>query len=237
MPRAPGADRLVLLRARTRRRRVEHRDLLVAVDEQRAARVVDLVARGEVHVPSASTTSSMRPGMDVDAGAPQDAAERAGGCREGATWLTQPCSRSRCAARDRARSSSSAAPAPRSASMSSFALSTTPSVSSIASGIERVPVERHERRHPVDRLRHAGHLVQLCGPQLLHHRRHLLGEPRRGAGHVRAHDRQLLLEGRIVNPLIQASALQRVVHFARAVGGEDDQRRLAWRARSRARES
>ena len=39
-------------------------------------------------------------------------------------------------------------------------------------------------------------------------------------------DRQFLLERRIVDPLIQAAALQRVVHLARAVGGEDDERRL-----------
>jgi hypothetical protein len=38
-------------------------------------------------------------------------------------------------------------------------------------------------------------------------------------------DRQLLVEARVVDPLIEAAALERVVHVARAVGGQDDQRR------------
>ena len=41
-----------------------------------------------------------------------------------------------------------------------------------------------------------------------------------------ANDGQFLLERRVLNPLIQAAALQRVVHLARAIGREDDQRRL-----------
>ena len=44
-----------------------------------------------------------------------------------------------------------------------------------------------------------------------------------------ANDRQFLLERRIVDPLIQAAPLQRVVHLARAVRREDDERRLGRR--------
>ena len=92
--------------------------------------------------------------------------------------------------------------------------------------IERLPVEGHQRGHPVDCLGHARHLVELRGSQLLRHRRHLLRELRRRFRHALADNRQFLLERRIVDPLIEAATLQRVVHFARAVGREDDERRL-----------
>ena len=44
--------------------------------------------------------------------------------------------------------------------------------------------------------------------------------------HALADDRQLLLERRVLDPLIQAAPLQRVVDLARAVRREDHQRRL-----------
>ena len=130
------------------------------MDEQRAAGVIDLVARAEVDVSERLDDIEQATGMDVDARAPQDAAEdqqviEETGHRRGC--ITPAMRSARCA-----RSSSSAARAPRSASRSSFAFSTTPSVSSIAVGIERVPVERDERGHPVDGLGHAGHLVEVC---------------------------------------------------------------------------
>ena len=44
--------------------------------------------------------------------------------------------------------------------------------------------------------------------------------------HARVDDRHLLFERRVLDPLIQAAAFQRVVDFARAVGRENDERRL-----------
>ena len=87
------------------------------------------------------------------------------------------------------------------------------------------------------RLRHAGHLVELLLPQLLHDRRDLRGEPRGRVRHALPDDGELLLERRVLDPLIQAAALERVVHLARAVRGQDDERRMRRRARCRARES
>ena len=69
------------------------------------------------------------------------------------------------------------------------------------SRIERVPVERDERGHPVDGLRHAGHLVEVFGAQLLHHRGHLLGQPRRRLGSALANDRHFLLERRDIQSI------------------------------------
>ena len=57
--------------------------------------------------------------------------------------------------------------------MSSFALSTTPSVSSMASDIEGVSVECGKRGHPVERLGHTGNLVELDAAQLVHERGNL----------------------------------------------------------------
>src|SRR5688572_4033513 len=95
------------------------------------------------------------------------------------------------------------------------------------SGVERVRVEGDKRGYPVDGLRHAGHLVEVFGAQLLHHRGHLVGQPRRCLGSALANDRHFLLERWIFNPLIQASAFERVVHLTRAVRCENHERWLA----------
>ena len=62
---------------------------------------------------------------------------------------------------------------------------------------ERGLVERHERRGPVERLGDARRLVQIERAQLLHERRHLLGQPLRRAGHFGADDPPFLLEVRV----------------------------------------
>ena len=52
-------------------------------------------------------------------------------------------------------------------------------------------------------------------------------DSRAGAsGHLAPHDLQLALGVRIVDPVIEAAPLQRVVDLAGAVGGDDDDRRL-----------
>src|SRR6478736_7352422 len=54
---------------------VEERNLFVAMDEQRAARVIDLAAFPEVHVPECVDDVEQATAVDVDARAPQEAAE------------------------------------------------------------------------------------------------------------------------------------------------------------------
>ena len=54
----------------------------------------------------------------------------------------------------------------------------------------------------------------------------LRGELLRRVRHALPDDRQLLLEARVIDPLIQAAALERIVHLARPVRGEDDERRV-----------
>src|SRR5687768_3998882 len=92
--------------------------------------------------------------------------------------------------------------------------------------VQSLPIQRNERPDPVQRLRDSRNLVQLKTAQILNDRRHLLGEARGCFWHALPYDGELFLERRVFNPLIQAAALQRVVHFTRAVGCEDDER---WR--------
>ncbi len=61
--------------------------------------------------------------------------------------------------------------------------------------------------------------------QVLHERDHLARELLRGARHLAPHDLDLLLEVGIVDPVVEAAALERVVDLARAVRGDDHDRR------------
>ena len=92
--------------------------------------------------------------------------------------------------------------------------------------IERHLVELGQRAGPVDRLGDARHLEQLELAQLLDEAHDLGRKPRVGVGHLAPHDLQLARRVGIVDPVIEAAPLQRVVDLARAVGGDDDDRRL-----------
>ena len=59
--------------------------------------------------------------------------------------------------------------------------------------------------------------------QVLHHRRNLLGQSGRSLGNALAHDRQLLFERRVLDPLVETSSLERVVNFTCAIRGQDYQ--------------
>ena len=125
--------------------------------------------------------------VHVEPGGAEDAAEqqqvrgeRVGRCRIGRSAVhgsTGP--------RASARLSIACSRSPRTAWMSSWFFSRTPSVSSTVSASSSIAVERHERRGPVERLRHPRRLVELGRAQLLHERGHLLGQPRRAPGHLR----------------------------------------------------
>ena len=111
--------------------------------------------------------------------------------------------------------------------MSSWYFSSTPIVSETVSGIERDLVEFGQRARPVDRLGDARHLEQVDLAQLLHEAR----RPRRDSArvaprHLAADDLELARGVGIVDPVVEAAALQRVVDLAGAVGGDDDDRRL-----------
>ena len=57
------------------KRQVEDRDLVLAMDQERAARVIHVVARAEVHVAQRFDEIRETPGMHAEACAAQDAAE------------------------------------------------------------------------------------------------------------------------------------------------------------------
>src|SRR5438309_3 len=86
---------------------------------------------------------------------------------------------------------------------------------------------------PVERLRDSRHLVQVHSPQSLHERRHFAGQPIRRLRGPSTHDLDLFVEVRIVDPVIEAAALERVVNLACAVGRDHDERHLACLDRGR----
>src|SRR6185437_2628292 len=88
-------------------------------------------------------------------------------------------------------------------------------------------VELRQGVGPVDGLGDARQLEEIVGrAQLLDEShdlpRELLGRTRR----LYPQDLELALGGGVVDPEIEAAALQRVMDLARAVGGDDDDRRL-----------
>ena len=106
--------------------------------------------------------------------------------------------------------------------MSSWCFSTDASVASTTLGVELRLPERHERLAQSIVSATPGTLARsssrsgstnaaACGRQPLGH-----------AGHAGAHDRDLALERRVADPVVEAAALERVVQLAGAVRGEDD---------------
>ena len=85
--------------------------------------------------------------------------------------------------------------------------------------------ERQQRLRPDDRLADARLLVQVA---LLAQARHGADDPRGDPlGHLRQpglHDRALALGRRVVDPVVQAAALERVVQLPGAVGGQHHDR-------------
>src|SRR5436309_787725 len=87
--------------------------------------------------------------------------------------------------------------------------------------------QRGERPRPVEGLRHPRHLVEVHPAQALDEGRDLAGQAVRRLGRARADDLDLLVEVGVVDPVVEAAALQRVVHLARTVGCDHDERHLA----------
>ena len=70
-----------------------------------------------------------------------------------------------------------------------------------------------------------GHLGQVGLAQAVDEADDLAGEPLGRLGHAGEDDLELLLGRRVVDPVVEAAALQRVVDLARPVRGEDHPRR------------
>src|ERR687898_3250082 len=79
-----------------------------------------------------------------------------------------------------------------------------------------VAVERQQRARPRDRLPHPGQLVELLRAQPGDRLADPLGDRLGHAGQPRAHDLGLARRARIVDPVVEAAALERVVQLARA---------------------
>ena len=159
-PRVAAGLSLVVFAPEGRERPVEDRDLFLAMDEQRTARVIHLVACAEVHMSERLDDVEQTPGMDVDARAPQDAAEDQQVIEE-TGHRPSLVSRPRRASRDRAiEQLRRPASAERLQIFLRFQHDAERFFDRVR--IERVPVERDERGHPVDGLGHPGHFVQVC---------------------------------------------------------------------------
>ena len=88
--------------------------------------------------------------------------------------------------------------------------------------LEPVVVEREQRLGPGDRLPHAGQLVEILPAEA---RDGGADAPGHGLGHVgraRVDDLALALRARVVDPVVEAAALEGVVELARAVRREHD---------------
>ncbi len=88
-------------------------------------------------------------------------------------------------------------------------------------------VQGQQRPCPVDRLPHARQLVELLAAQPSHGRADSAGDLVRHTGHPRSNDLGLAPAVRVLDPVIEAAALERVVELARAVGGDHHQRPAA----------
>jgi hypothetical protein len=108
--------------------------------------------------------------------------------------------------------------------MSSWYFSSAPSVSD-QRGIERDRVELHQSGGPVDGLGDAGRLEQIRLRSACTKRRPA-ATAWREPGAARLEDGELAVGVGIIDPVIEAAPLQRVMDLAGAVGGDDDDRRL-----------
>src|SRR4051795_6839769 len=90
--------------------------------------------------------------------------------------------------------------------------------------VDVVGADQQQRARPVDRLGDRGRLLQI---ELAHHRDDLYepaGEPLVELRGVQPDDLELAVDGRIVEPEIEAATLQRLGELAGVVRGEDDDR-------------
>ena len=117
-------------------------------------------------------------------------------------------------------------PAARTTSWSSPYLSTDPSVRSIAAASScSTPSTSSAASQSIASAMPGGFCTSLARIRATAST-HLHGQRLGRALHAPAHDLDLALGRRVVDPVVQAAALDRVVQVARAVGGEHDDRRV-----------
>src|ERR671914_755233 len=85
-------------------------------------------------------------------------------------------------------------------------------------------VEREQRLRPGDRLPHSRQLVELLAAQARYRIAHSLGDAVRHARQADVHYLRLALRRRVVDPVVEAASLERVVQLARAVRRDHDER-------------
>ena len=115
-------------------------------------------------------------------------------------------------------------PALATRSGSSRYFTTAPSVAAAVSA-SSLAIESTQRPRPVEGLGDAGRLEQVLPRRACDGAGDLVGQRLRDPGQPAAHDRDLAVEAGVVEPVVEAAALERVVHLAGAVGGEHDDRR------------
>ena len=175
-------------------RPVEGREVLVAMHKKRPARVVHIVPRADVHVLECLDDVEHASRVHVEATATQQAAEGEEvlderGCQ------TLPSARRR--AREHARQPLAAEGFDILAGLERDAQRFFEHLE--IQRVRRLATERHERGHPVERLRHAGRFVQLRRPQLLDDGGDLARETGGGLRRPLRDDCDLLVEARIVD--------------------------------------
>src|SRR2546422_935517 len=91
--------------------------------------------------------------------------------------------------------------------------------------VELARLERHQRERPIERLGHAGPLEQVVAAQRLDDGDDGAREPLGHLGQAPRDDRELALRRRVIDPVVEAAALERVMHLSCAVRGHDHRRR------------
>src|SRR6266550_4107505 len=94
-------------------------------------------------------------------------------------------------------------------------------------GVELLAPKCCKRLRPVDRLGHARRLREVQPSQTLHECCGLPCEPVGNTGHAQDNDFDFTLERRMIDPVEEATSLERVMELTRAIGGQDHRRTTA----------
>src|SRR5215213_9787536 len=87
--------------------------------------------------------------------------------------------------------------------------------------VELLLAEGRQRARPVDRLGEPRRLLEVEAAQVRDERRSFRREPLGDPGNAQLHDRDLALDRRVADPVVEAAPLERVVQLARPVRGKD----------------
>ena len=93
-------------------------------------------------------------------------------------------------------------------------------------GVELDPVELDDGARPRNHLAQARHLGEIGAPHALDEGGDIVAQPFLDPRQAGAQDRLLLRGVGVADPMVEAAPLERVMHLARPVRGDDDQRPL-----------